>query len=281
MHPGPGSNTQSGDDRPRILILDPDPRIAEALALALRRRAQVERVNSGMAALLVAGERKVDLVIAHAHISDISSEDFLRLLRLLQPGIRAAVLGEDLPPERFLGAEADVYFPEPIELKRLLGWVAGCLDQPIPPKSEPGVMSPPVRYEIPDQHLEIVRSVLEFIDRSYQDGTLLSGIAQGTGVSRSHLCRVLKRVTGLSLKQFLTRRRLQAAKELLQVPGATIDQVARRVGYRDASHFDRVFRQCEGRTPSGYRRQVILRAFRNGVLATHNSQPPSYPISSS
>ena len=280
MHPDSESNARSGEDRPRILILDPDPRIAEALTLALRRRARVERVNSGMAALLVAGERKVDLVIAHAHVSDISSEDFLRLLRLLQPGIRAAVLGEDLPPERFLGAKAEVYFPEPIELKRLLGWVAGCLDQPIPPKAGPAVMSPPVRYEIPVQHLEMVRSVLEFIDRSYQDGTLLSGIAQGTGVSRSHLCRVFKRVTGLSLKRFLTRRRLQAAKELLQVPGATIEQVARRVGYRDASHLDRVFRQCEGRTPSGYRRQVTLRAFRNGVLATHNSQSPSSPISS-
>jgi AraC-like DNA-binding protein len=129
-----------------------------------------------------------------------------------------------------------------------------------------------VRYEIPVPHLEIVRSVLEIINRSYQDGAPLSRIAQAAGVSRSHLCRVFKRVTGLSLKRFLTRRRLQAAKELLQEPGATIDQVARRVGYRDASHFDRVFRQWEGRTPSGYRRQVILRAFRNGVPATRNGR---------
>jgi len=199
MHPGSDGDTRSGEGRPRILILDPDPRIAEALALAVRGRAQV-----------------------------------------------------------------DIYFPEPIQLKRLLRWIADCLDQPAPPEAGPGVASPPVRYEIPVQHLEIVRWVLEFIDRSYQDGTPLSRIAQAAGVSRSHLCRIFKRITGLSLKRFLTRRRLQAAKELLLEPGAAIDQVARRVGYRDASHFDRVFRHWEGLTPSGYRRQAILRAFRSG-----------------
>jgi two-component system response regulator YesN len=270
MHPQSDGDTRSGEGRPRILILDPDPRIAEALALALRGRAQVEWATSGMAGLLLAAEREVDLVITHAHLPDMCPADFLRLFHLLRPGVSIGLLGTDQPPEGSLGPKVDIYFPEPIQLKRLLRWIADCLDQPA--SSSPGVASPPVRYEIPVQHLEIVRWVLEFIDRSYQDGTPLSRIAQAAGVSRSHLCRVFKRVTGLSLKRFLTRRRLQAAKELLQEPGATIDRVARRVGYRDASHFDRVFRQWEGRTPSGYRRQVNLRAFRNGVPATRNGR---------
>jgi AraC-like DNA-binding protein len=272
MHPQSDGDTRSGEGRPRILILDPDPRIAEALALALRGRAQVEWVTSGMAGLLLAAEREVDLVIAHAHLPDMGPGDFLRLFHLLRPGVSIGLLGTDQLPEGSLGPKVDIYFPEPIQLKRLLRRIADCLDQPAPPEAGPGVASPPVRYETPVQHLEIVRWVLEFIDRSYQDGTPLSRIAQAAGVSRSHLCRIFKRITGLSLKRFLTRRRLQAAKELLQEPGATIDQVARRVGYRDASHFDRVFRQWEGRTPSGYRRQVILRAFRNGVPATRNGR---------
>jgi AraC-like DNA-binding protein len=265
MHPDPEFGIRSEEGGPCILILDPDSRIAEALALALRRRTRVERVTGGMAALLVAGERGVDLVIARGHLPDIPPDDFLKLLRLLRPGVRVALLGTEAPSEGFLEAEPDVYFPEPIQLKYLLAWIADCLDRPS--SSAPGVASPPVRYEIPPQHLEIARWVLEFIERCYQEGTPLSKIAESAGVSRSHLCRVFKRVTGLSLKRFLTRRRLQAAKQLILEPGATIDQVARRVGYRDAGHFDRVFRQWEGRTPSGYRRQISLRAFRNGVAA--------------
>jgi AraC-like DNA-binding protein len=277
MHPDSEPDTQSEEGGPPILILDPDSRIAEALALALRRRTQVERVTSGMAALLVAGKREVGLVLARGHLPDISPDDFLRLLRLLRPGIRVALLGTEAPSQGFLEAKPDVYFPEPIQLKYLLAWIADCLDQPS--SSAPGVASPPVQYEIPPQHLEIIRWVLEFIERCYQEGTPLSKIAESAGVSRSHLCRLFKRVTGLSLKRFLTRRRLQAAKELILEPGATIDQVARRVGYRDAGHFDRVFRQWEGRTPSGYRRQIILRAFQNGVAATSINQDSSYPPS--
>jgi AraC-like DNA-binding protein len=265
MHPDPEPDTRSEEGGPRILILDPDPWIAEALTLALRRRTQVERVTGGMAALLLARERGADLVLARGHLPDIPPDTFLRLLRLLRPGVRVALLGTAAPWDGLLKAEPDVYFPEPIQLKYLLAWIADCLDQPS--SSALGVASPPLQYETPPQHLEIVHWVLEFIDCCYQEGTPLSKIAESAGVSRSHLCRVFKRVTGLSLKRFLTRRRLQAAKELILEPGATIDQVARRVGYRDAGHFDRVFRQWEGRTPSGYRRQTILRAFRNGMAA--------------
>ena len=171
-----------------------------------------------------------------------------------------------------MASEANGCFPDPIQLKRLLSWINGCLDQSAPREAGPGVMSSPVCYEISVPHIGIVRSVLEYIERSYQDGTSLPRIARAAGVSRSHLCRVFKRVTGLYLKQFLTQCRLQVAKELLEEPGVTIDQVARRVGYRGASHFDRVFRQWEGRTPSGYRRQRMLRAVRRGAPAT-DSQP--------
>lgn len=135
--------------------------------------------------------------------------------------------------------------------------------------------SPPVRHETSVPHLEIVCSVLELIERSYQD-VGLSRMAQETNVSRSHLCRVFKRVTGFSLKRFLTRRRLQAAKELLREKGRTIDQVARQVGYRDVSHFDRVFRRWEGQTPSGYRRRLTLQAYRDGMRPT---QPPIFILS--
>ena len=76
MHPDPEFGTRSEEGGPCILILDPDSRIAEALALALRRRTRVEWVTSGMAALLVAGERGVDLVITRGHLPDIPPDDF-------------------------------------------------------------------------------------------------------------------------------------------------------------------------------------------------------------
>lgn len=138
-------------------------------------------------------------------------------------------------------------------------WIADSLDRSIPPRMEsgPGVAAPPVRYDVPVQHLEIVRWVIEFIERCYRDGTRFSEVARAAGVSRSHLCRIFKRVTGLSLSRFLTRRRLHAAKAMLRDPGTPIQQVASNLGYHDPSHFNRVFRRWEGQAPSLYRQQMV------------------------
>jgi AraC-like DNA-binding protein len=259
----------------RILILDPDPRIGEALALALRRRAKVERAAGALAGLLIIAEREVDLVLAQAHLHDMHWGDLLRLIRQFRPGVPVALVGVDPPPAGSPGPRADAYFPEPFQLKRVLGWIDEYLDRPTPERGGPFVTSPPAHYEIPGRHLEIVRWVLEFTERHHQEGIRLETIARTAGVSRSHLCRVFKRVTGLSVKRVLTRFRVQAAQELLQEPGTTIEQVARRAGFRDASHLDRVFRHWEGAPPSAYRRRMNLRSLQSRVPAWRNLHPPS------
>lgn len=114
-----------------------------------------------------------------------------------------------------------------------------------------------VSEQIPARHLEIVRRVMEFIEGRLREGLAVASIARAAGMSRSHLCRTFKQVTGVSVKRFLTRRRLQLAKALLRQRAMTIRQVAWEVGYRDLGHFDRVFRRSEGQTPSRYRRQIM------------------------
>jgi AraC-like DNA-binding protein len=266
--PEPDSRNREG--HPRILILDPDPMLAEALALALQRRAQIEWVPAGMAGLMLVAKREVDLAIVEAHLPDMSSADLLGLLRLLRPCLPIALLRADPHVEAPGECEcnADVQFPKPFDLKLVLAWIAGRLGERVTcwPNSEP----PPAPEEIPPQHLEVVRCVLDFIDRRHGEETPLAMIAQEAGVSRWHLCRIFKRVTGLSLKRFLTRRRLQAAKALLREPGVPIHEVASEAGYRDASHFDRVFRRWEGQTPSRYRRQATLQRRRTGVPPAHD-----------
>jgi AraC-like DNA-binding protein len=143
----------------------------------------------------------------------------------------------------------------------------------------PGSTMPQSPVEIPQQHLEIVRSVLQFIECRFRDGMTLASIARNVGVSRSHLCRVFRRITGQSLKGVLTRRRLQAAKTMLRDQRVMIHQVAVEVGYRDMSHFDRVFRRLEGQTPSSYKRRYASQShpskgYQNEALSPHRSFLP-------
>jgi len=252
--------------------------VAEALALAFRRWARVDWVTSGMEGLRLAATQAVALAIVEADISDMPPAGFAHALRLLRPDTPIALLGGPQEAEGTAEGDADAHFSKPIDLAALLAWVAEHLTQA--PPGFPRVESPPVAWAVPRAHADIVRGVLEFIERHQPEGIPLAMIAQAAGVSRWHLCRMFKRITGLSIRQSLTRRRVQAAKELLLGSEMTILEVARRVGFRDVSHLDRVFRQWEGLTPSGYRRRAMLRAFGNGVAATRtshlaSSSPPS------
>ncbi len=262
MHPGSENEIPGRPASPAILLVGPGMALSEAVALVVSRRAQVFRAATGLGGLMIAVDQAVALVVADGHLSDMSSGDLLRLLGVLRPGVPVALLGADAPSQGSFEPRANAYFPEPIQLKGLLQWIAEQLDQPNPPWTESrlGVEAPPVRYEVPVQQLEIVRWVVEFIERCYQEGTRFSEVAQAAGVSRSHLCRIFKKVTGLPLKRFLTRRRLRAAKTLLRNPALAVHEVASMVGYHDSSHFNRVFRQWEGQAPSHYRRQVVRQA---------------------
>jgi DNA-binding response OmpR family regulator len=122
-----GGSRNTGD-RPLVVILDPDPRVGEALVLALRQQAQVEWVDTGMAGLRIAAESPVDLVIAETHLPDMSSRDFVHLLRVLQPHLPVAMLGAPARTEWGRDA-ADAHFPKPFDLNRFLGWIADCLTQ--------------------------------------------------------------------------------------------------------------------------------------------------------
>jgi transcriptional regulator GlxA family with amidase domain len=66
---------------------------------------------------------------------------------------------------------------------------------------------------------------------------------------------------------------------MLQDQRVMIHQVATTVGYRDTSHFDRVFRRMEGQTPSSYRRRYACQSYpskgyQNAPLNPQPSLPP-------
>jgi YesN/AraC family two-component response regulator len=71
-----------------------------------------------------------------------------------------------------------------------------------------------------------------------------------------YLSKLFKRETGETFKHYLTRLRVEEAKNLLQrSPGIPVAEVARRAGFgENARYFCTVFRKCVGQPPAEYRR---------------------------
>jgi AraC-like DNA-binding protein len=68
-------------------------------------------------------------------------------------------------------------------------------------------------------------------------------------MSRSNLLRKIKKITGLSVSQFISQVRLQHAMELLQQHSVTVSEVSYEVGFSSTSYFIKCFREHYGYPP--------------------------------
>jgi AraC family transcriptional regulator len=78
-------------------------------------------------------------------------------------------------------------------------------------------------------------------------------MAQLVELSPAHFSRMFRELTGETPHQFVLRKRIERAKEMLRTPEARILDVAVACGFKTQQHFARVFRHACGTSPTEYR----------------------------
>lgn len=101
-----------------------------------------------------------------------------------------------------------------------------------------------------------IQKVLQYLQKNYEKDIPLDLLAQWAGLSKFYFARTFKRVTGLTYKTYLARIRVSKAKEMLEKEDLSITEISRAVGYKDLTHFERVFQRFVGKTPSAYRKSI-------------------------
>ena len=92
------------------------------------------------------------------------------------------------------------------------------------------------------------------IRRHLGDPTFSStALAEGLGVSRSGLYRLLMKAAGEPPGRMIRNARLREGARLLRSTENRIAAIARRVGYTDPAHFTRSFKRRFGVPPTVYR----------------------------
>lgn len=87
----------------------------------------------------------------------------------------------------------------------------------------------------------------------------LDKMAAEVGMSRAAFAKRFKGLVGLPMFEYLTRLRIQRAKELLQGTNLRLYEIAGRVGYESDLAFTKTFKKYAGTTPTRYRKQVEQR----------------------
>ncbi|GAB2604279.1 AraC family transcriptional regulator [Paractinoplanes abujensis] len=104
----------------------------------------------------------------------------------------------------------------------------------------------------------VVGPALRVIHDDPAYGWTVASLAARTGVSRASLARRFTEVVGESPMAYLTSWRLTLAADLLRQGDATLESVARRVGYGSAFALSTAFKRERGVSPQEYRRRPPL-----------------------
>lgn len=103
----------------------------------------------------------------------------------------------------------------------------------------------------------IVTEARKYIYQNYRQRELdLTQVAEAIGCNPSYLSRVMKQELGISFKDFLTMLRISRAIQLMRNPELSINQIAEKVGYSNQHYFSAAFKNCQGVSPSEFRRNL-------------------------
>ena len=98
-----------------------------------------------------------------------------------------------------------------------------------------------------------LKRVLDYIDVHLPSRITLFDLAAVAGLSRMHFASQFREATGLRPHEFLLRRRVQRAEELMKDTAMTVLEIALTVGFQTQAHFTTVFKRFTGCTPRRWR----------------------------
>ncbi|MDC7235370.1 MAG: AraC family transcriptional regulator [Spirochaetales bacterium] len=107
---------------------------------------------------------------------------------------------------------------------------------------------------------DFIRRVLLFIEEGIKNDISLDLLSREFGISVNSLNSKFRKVTRMTVHQFIIHRRLQLACALLK-QGSTVSDAAYDSGFGDLSHFIRCFKTNIGTTPGNYARSNSLQNY--------------------
>lgn len=113
------------------------------------------------------------------------------------------------------------------------------------------------KYCSSQEHIGQFADVIQFVENNFANYELsLVIVAEHAGLSKSKTSRLFKTYTGESYIDYVTRLRMEKAKELLEETDLSVKEILQQVGYLDITNASKKFKTYYQINPSAYRAQI-------------------------
>lgn len=102
-----------------------------------------------------------------------------------------------------------------------------------------------------------LKKVLDYIELNIKNGITLDSAAEHINMSPSYFSKVFKKAMGTNFIVYVTDRRIEIAKDMLQNTDMPVINIACELSYNETNYFSKVFKKKVGLSPTEYRQRFI------------------------
>ncbi len=247
-----------------ILITEDDDEVRGFLERELSLHFKIRTAANGKDALRVLEEEEISLVVSDVMMPEMNGFELCRTIKsqLLFshiPVILLTALTDERQRIFGITGGADDYIQKPfhtdyvkIKIIHLLQERRKLRERLLEKlRDDKLLLSEPEKVESIDD--AFLRKFAEQIEAVYADPEYnVEKLSETLGLSRGHLHRKIKELTGTAPVEFLRTYRLNKATQLLRQNAYTVSEVAYRTGFSSPAYFSKCFKAVYGVTPTEY-----------------------------
>ncbi|MWV47219.1 response regulator [Paenibacillus sp. HJL G12] len=115
-----------------------------------------------------------------------------------------------------------------------------------------------IQQRFVDKNAKLVHQVRSMMDQNFHTPITINSLSDQVYLSPNYLRSIFKEKMGMTIHDYLTRIRLDKAKEYLADESLKVQDIAQKVGYESTSYFISLFLKNQGVTPNEYRKNLLL-----------------------
>ncbi len=247
-----------------ILVVEDDPDINAYLQKELKSNFRILTAVNGVVAIDILAKENISLVISDVMMPEMNGYELCKQIKSNIafshiPVILLTALSDDKQRMYGIASGADEFIQKPFNIEELKLRIVRLLEERARLRNAftQELQSPAIsnlkigKTESMDDLF--MRKFIALIEESYPDSDFsIEKASDMLGLSRVHLYRKVKELTGVTPTDFLRNYRLKRAAALLREKGRNVNEVAYATGFSSPPYFSKCFKAAYNITPTEY-----------------------------
>ena len=98
---------------------------------------------------------------------------------------------------------------------------------------------------------------MRYVGEHLEEELTVAKVAELAGMSESRFAHVFKEETGVSFMEYVSGRKMEKARELLQNTDLRVNEIAERIGIFNPNYFSAQYKKKTGQSPNEFRKSLL------------------------